>query len=267
MRIITCLFLLFLMIGCNPLSHEESSRTINKPLPKKQRPVAAKLGKIYEMDGKKMLFGGKDSSQHFDISNCILKDSQFHYGIGRERFPALLEPEFISVKEADELWADTSRFLLAYKGEDVKAYSVKDLTRHEVVNDELNGEPIMAAYCILADLGAIYQRKYGDNELTFALSGYTYFDDEVWNGLDGFVLWDRETESLWWPLVGKAVSGQLNGVKLLEMDKTFWEDTHWGHIKKNYPTAEILKSGQDYERPKSWDKSVDINEIVSNYSD
>ena len=212
-----------------------------------------------------MLYGGEDSTQHFDITGYDLKDQQFHYGIGRERFPALLEPEFVSIEEADSLWADSTRFLVAYAGNEVKAYSVKDLTRHEVVNDRLNGKPIMAVYCILADLGAVYDRQYGDKELTFALSGYTYYDTAVWNGLDGFVLWDRETESLWWPLIDRAVSGPLKGVELLETDKTHWEDTNWGEIKRSYPNAQVLKSGQDFERPKTWKKFEDVNDIVEQH--
>jgi len=231
----------------------------------KTRPLAHENGKFFEVDGTKMLYGGQDSTTHFDVSNSSLEDKQFHYGIGREAFPALLAPEFISVTEADEIWHDTTRFLLAYSGNDVKAYSVKDLTRHEVVNDMLDGKPIMAAYCILADLGAIYERTYGDEVLTFALSGYTYFDPKVWNGLDGFVLWDRETESLWWPLTGKAVSGKLKGVKLLEMDRAYWEDTNWSTIKKDYPNAKILKSDQDFERPATWRKIEDVSDILQNF--
>ena len=137
---------------------------------------------------------------------------------------------------------------------------------HYKVNDRLNGEPIMAVYCILADLGAIYDRQYGDKELTFALSGYTYFDEQVWNGMDGFVLWDRETESLWWPLMDRAVSGDLKGVELLEKDKAHWKDTTWGYIKENHPNAQILISGQDYERPKTWQKYDDVSDIVESFS-
>ena len=177
-----------------------------------------------------------------------------------------LEPSFISVREADSVWADSTRFLLAYSGNDVKAYSIKDLTHHEVVNDVLDGKPIMAAYCILADLGAIYNRSYGHQELTFALSGYTYFDKEVWDGLDGFVLWDRETESLWWPLIGKAVSGPLKNVKLLEMDKSNWKDVQWKYIKDKYPNALVLKSGQDFERPSEWEKIEDVSFIKEKYT-
>ncbi len=238
------------------------TETVEKP----QRPISYKNGKFFEVEGRKMLYGGKDSLQHFDITDYDLKNEQFHYGIGRERFPALLNPEFTTIEAVDSLWKDDDRFILAYSGEDVKGYSVKDLTRHEVVNDVLNGEPIMAVYCILADLGAIYDRQYGGKILTFALSGYTYHDDDVWDGLDGFVLWDRETESLWWPLIDKAVSGNLKGVELLEKDKANWKDTTWKDIKDNYPNAKILISGQDFERPKTWDKLDDVTEIVKNYS-
>lgn len=238
---------------------------VKKATAKKKRPIAIENGKFFESNGKKMLYGGENKNQHFDISGYSLKDEQFHYGIGREKFPALLKPEFISVIEAEKIWADSTRFLLAYSGKEVKAYSIKDLTRHEIVNDVLNGEPIMAAYCILADLGAIYERNYGGQELTFALSGYTYYDNKIWNGLDAFVLWDRETESLWWPLIEKAVSGPLKDVKLLEMDKSNWKDVKWKYIKDNYPNALVLKSNQDFKRPSEWKKIEDVSLIKEKY--
>ncbi len=232
---------------------------------KKQRPLALEHGKFFESDGRQLLFGGEADRQHFDITNLELAYDQFHYGIGREKFPALLEPAFYSVTEADSVWPDSARFLVAYSGSEVKAYAVDDLTRHEVVNDVLDGQPIMAVYCILADLGAVYRRDYGDKELTFALSGYTYFDPQIWDGLDGFVLWDRETESLWWPLIDKAVSGPLKDVKLRKLDQPKWKDTHWVEIKNEFPTARVLRSGQDYERPKDWRKLDDISSIIENF--
>ncbi len=231
-----------------------------------QRPGAMENGRFFEKNGRPMLYGGPFEAQHFDISNLDLKPEQFHYGLGRESFPALLKPEFESVEQADQIWNDSQRFLLAYRGGEVKAYSVKDLTRHEVVNDVLDGEPIFAAYCILADLGAIYRRTYGDKVFTFAVSGYTYFDPEVWDGLDGFILWDRETESLWWPLVDKAVSGSLKGVKLIKLEEANWEDTTWGIIKRKYPNAKVMKSGLDFERPGTWKRYWNVSDVVRSYS-
>ncbi|MFS4446843.1 DUF3179 domain-containing (seleno)protein [Maribacter sp. 2307UL18-2] len=267
MKKIMLLFLTILTIGCKEQTKKEEAKSVDKKENvKKKRPVAFEEGKFFEVDGKKMLCGGENENEHFDITNYLLKDEQFHYGIGREKFPALLKPKFVSVAEANKVWADSTRFLLAQSGNEVKAYAVKDLTRHEIVNDVLDGQPIMAVYCILADLGAIYERNYGDKELTFALSGYTYYDENVWNGLDGFVFWDRETESLWWPLIGKAVSGPLKDVKLIEMDKNKWSDTHWKNIRENHPNAKVLKSGQDFERPTEWKKIEDVASIVENFS-
>lgn len=227
----------------------------------RQRPVSVELGKFFDEDGKRLLYGGKKDSQHFNISNLSLEEEQFHYGLGREAFPALLEPKFTDIKTADEKWRDDARFLVAKSGGEVKAYSVKDLTRHEIVNDVLSGKPIMVAYCILADLGAVYTRTYGDKVFTFGLSGYTYYDPKVWDGKDGFVFWDRETESLWWPLTGRAVSGKMKGAELHLYDENLWEDTTWEVVKSKYPQAQVLISDQDFERPTSWPKYDDVSDV------
>ncbi len=227
--------------------------------PQKERPLAIERGKFFEKEGRKMLWGGEGDEGHFDITGYLLKDEQFHYGIGRERFPALLQPQFYSVAEADVHFEHEDRFILLHMEGETRAYSVKDLTRHEVVNDVINGRPVMAVYCILADLGAVYDRSIGGLDFTFALSGYTYFDPEVWDGMDGFVMWDRETESLWWPLIGKAVSGKMQGTAMRVLEDQYWKQTTWDDVKTNYPAAAVMKSGLDFERPTSWRKYEEID--------
>jgi len=221
---------------------------------KPKRPSALKNGKIFESDGKKYLFGGEDSTWNFDVTNSPLIDSQYHYGIGREKFHALTNPEFMSEVDADKIYADSARFLLFRLGGETRAYGIDLLTHHEVVNDVVNGEPVAAAYCILADLGAMYSRKLGDTVLTFALSGFTYYDPNVWNGMDGFVWWDRETESTWWPLISKGVSGPFKDMPLKVFDENAWSQTTWGEIKGKYAGIKVLKPGQTMDTPKSWPK-------------
>jgi hypothetical protein len=182
------LSLSLILISCGDKSStSESENNDSQVTPQSKRPLAHENGKFFEKNGRKFMYGGKDSSEHFDISNTILKDEQYHYGIGREGFMALTTPEFINMSEADEIYPDTARFLLLQINGDIRAYGIDLLTKHEVVNDIVDGKPVMAAYCILADLGAIYDRVIDGREYTFALSGYTYFDPEVWDGMDGFV--------------------------------------------------------------------------------
>jgi len=153
--------------------------------------------KVFEQDGRTMLYGGQKDHEHFDITTTHLKTENLHYGLGREAFPALIEPEFDTVKLANNWLKPQSRVLTVKVAEEVKVYPVDLLVEHEVVNDVVVGKPIFAAYCILADLGAVYDRRLGDKTLTFGVSGYTYADVNVWDGMDAFVLWDRDTESLW----------------------------------------------------------------------
>ena len=248
--------------ACTKTSNEDSYSESSVEEPEKNRfPIAVENGKFFTVGDINYLYGGEDSIQNFDITDYTLKDEQFHFGIGREKFPALLHPEFIDMNIADTIFEDTVRFLFLNMDGVRKAYSIEDLTRHEVVNDEINGNPVMAAYCVLADLGAVYDRTLFDKKFTFALSGYTYYDDEVWDGMDGFVLWDRETESLWWPLIGQAVSGPMKGAKMKVLSEEYWQQTTWGEIKQKFDDVLVLKPGQDFDRPTEWLKYGDIQQV------
>ena len=242
-------FVLILIVSFNLISCE-----VKKESNKTGRPSALRNGKIFEKGDRKYLYGGEDSTWHFDISNSTLNDSQYHYGIGREQFHALINPEFISEEEAEKIYADTARFLVFGLGDETRAYGIDLLTHHEIVNDIVDGEPVAAAYCILADLGAMYSRRLGDTVLTFALSGYTYYDPEIWNGVDGFIWWDRETESTWWPLTGNAVSGPLKDVPLPVFDENSWKQTTWDKIAGKYKNLKVLKPDQRMEVPSQWNK-------------
>lgn len=215
-------------------------------------PLAINRGRFFENDGVQYLWGGDDSTTNFIVDTLLLKPAQFHFGIGRERFPALLDPSFVSAEDAGAWLSDTSRVLGFTLGNTVRAYPIELLKEHEVVNDVVDGHPVFAAYCVLADLGAIYDRVIGDETFTFALSGYTYFDPNVWDGMDGFVLWDRESESLWWPLIGKAVSGPMVGIPMKVFDENRWAQTTWGEWRAAHPESVVLDRGQDFERPKTW---------------
>ena len=66
--------------------------------------------------------------------------------LGKDAIPAILEPEFVSVSEADR-WMSSEEGVLGVSigGED-RAYPVSMLSRHEIVNDVVGGEPVAVTW-------------------------------------------------------------------------------------------------------------------------
>lgn len=208
--------------------------------------------RVIEHEGSRWLAAGESMDDHFNIDRFDLDPNQLHYGIGREAFPALIEPTFVPAERADWM-RPNHRVLLVKIGDETKIYPVDQLIRHEVVNDTVGGIPIFAAYCILADLGAVYDRRLDDQRaLTFALSGYTYAAPDIWDGMDAFVLWDRDTESLWWPPIARAVSGPLIGTPLKLLDQARWSQTTYSRAINQFPEALVLEADQPFTPPTDW---------------
>jgi hypothetical protein len=209
--------------------------------------------KVYTKDGRTYLWASADSSKHFDITGWSLNVCRLNdYGFQRESIKSLRNPTYVPAADKISSYLPGERVMVV-KGDDVtKIYPYQIMSYHEVVNDVVDGQPIMIAYCILANLAAVYSRVYCDKEFTFAVSGYTYADETIDNGVDAFVLWDRETESLWWPLIDVGVSGSMNNVGMRKFSQAKWEYSSWGEAVEKYPEALVIETQQEDEEPESW---------------
>ncbi len=66
--------------------------------------------------------------------------------LGKDAIPAILEPEFVSVSEAG-YWMEPDEAVLGVSmGGEHKAYPVTMLSRHEIVNDIIGGEPVAVTW-------------------------------------------------------------------------------------------------------------------------
>ena len=82
-----------------------------------------------------------------DYARRTVPMSDFFYGgVSRDGKPAILEPKFESSAQADN-WLDPGEpvMLLDLNG-DVRAYPVQILLFHELVNDEVGGQPVLVGY-------------------------------------------------------------------------------------------------------------------------
>lgn len=202
------------------------------------------VDRVKERDGKQWLYGGREPGQAFDITEFRIDPGKLNFGLGREAFHALIEPQFGRPGEVGVDVNDRTRILGVVIDGEARAYPIHLLRGHEVVNDTVGGRPIFAAYCILADLAGVYDREMGGHVYTFGVSGYTYAEKSIWNGLNAFVLWDRDTESLWLPTIGRGVSGPMVDVPMQLTPQEFWRDTTWGAFRREFPDAVVMKAGQ-----------------------
>jgi hypothetical protein len=84
-------------------------------------------------------------------------------------------------------------------GDKTRAYPLRILVWHEIVNDELAGQPIAVTYCPLCGTAMVFKRQVGNRTLSFGVSGLLHNSDVL--------MYDRQTDSLWSQLAVKAVSG------------------------------------------------------------
>lgn len=202
---------------------------------------------VIQQGDEQYLVAGPDVHEKFNITNSDIDLCKLNQGLGREYFPALYDPTYEPISEF--LYGDDMMCIVTIDGSSKKVYPYSVLSQHETINETVNGEPVMIVYCELARLAAVYERTYCGKVLTFAPSGFTYFDDNYWDGVQGILMWDRESESLWWPLSDKCLSGPLQGVDIEQASIQLWEYQSWGQIKKLYPDAVSLSHSQEIMIP------------------
>jgi hypothetical protein len=214
----------------------------------------------YHYRNRTYLWGGEDSSWHFDITGWSLELPQLKaYGYNRETFKAFIQPEYQPAAEVAALYQPGEPVIYLKTGQDIKLYPYILMRYHEAINETADGTPVMIAYCYLADLAAVYRRDYCGQTLTFGVSGYTYADPFIWEGKQGFILWDRDTESLWWPLIDRAVSGLMQNTLLKKYDAQSWGHSTWAEMLALRPDALVMRSGQDWTPPIDWTVLEEVN--------
>ena len=158
-------------------------------------------------------------------------------GVGKDGIPPIDEPKFESVLEADVWLTDGDPVAFLQIDEQVRAYPLRILNWHEIVNDEVAGVPVAVTFCPLCNTVVVFERRLQGNVYTFGVSGLLRNSD--------LVMWDHETESLWQQATGEAIVGELTGqsLSLLSSPIVSWKD-----FKISFPEGEILSQDTGYPR-------------------
>jgi hypothetical protein len=162
-------------------------------------------------------------------------------GPPRDGIPALLSPQFLSANEAVFL-SPTDRVLGIQGAHQAKAYPIAILNWHEIVNDSLEGTPVVITYCPLCGTGMGFLRRVGNQLLTFGVSGLLYQSDVL--------MYDHQTESLWSQISMQAVTGESLGQHLKPV---FLEHTTWRAWRERHPQTLVLSQQTGFSRDYSRD--------------
>lgn len=163
-------------------------------------------------------------------------------GPPRDGIPTLDHPSFLSASDADKVIRRSDPVLGIATKEAAKAYPVRILNWHEVVNDDVGPQAVLITWCPLCGSGMVFDPQVGERKHTFGVSGLLYKRN--------LLLYDHETDSLWSQLAGKAVTGPLVGAALSLLPSTV---TTWARWREEHPATTVLSFQTGYRRDYSAD--------------
>ena len=143
--------------------------------------------------------------------------------------PPIEDPVFLDVAEALDLLPGPESVVALEIDGDARAYPVRVMIWHEIVNDTVGNVPISVTYGPLCNSAVTYRREVRGVETTFGTSGSLF--------ASALVMYDRATESLWTHFDGRAVVGVLAGDQLEAISSPLmaWED-----FRATYPDGLVL---------------------------
>lgn len=185
----------------------------------------------------------------FDVADAIVPIHTIQRGgPPRDGIPAIDHPKFVPADVAQ--LADKDRVLGVALNGIARAYPVRILNWHEVVNDRFAGRAVVVTYCPLCGTGMAFDADLRTGATSFGVSGLLYNSDVL--------LYDRATKSLWSQLRQTAISGPLKGTRLRAVPLSH---TSWADWRRRHPDTEVLSTETGFNRDYSRDPYVGYESV------
>lgn len=157
-------------------------------------------------------------------------------GPSKDGIPALSDPQFIAASSEGKIAGPEPVITVEIDGHTPRAYPIRYLTWHEIVNDTVGDIPIAVTFCPLCNSGITFDRRVAQGTLSFGVSGKLRNSD--------MVMFDRETESWWQQAIGEAIVGELLGTRLISLPT--WMES-WDQFRARNPDG-LVMAEPDFNR-------------------
>ena len=169
-------------------------------------------------------------------------------GPGPDDIPALHQPRYVASDDAHFVTAHDYVLGIEVGGE-ARAYPIRILNWHEVVNDRIGTEPVLITWCPLCMSGVAFKPAVDGMRLRFGVSGLLYRGN--------LVMYDLESRSLWSQLAGEAISGRHDGRRL---DRLAVEHVSWASWRERHPNTTVLSPATGFKRDYAFSPYADLHE-------
>lgn len=166
-------------------------------------------------------------------------------GPPKDGIPSIQDPEMILATRENRIGAREPVITLELPGQIPRAYPIRYLTWHEIVNDLVGDVPVAVTFCPLCNSGIVFDRRVEEGVLSFGVSGKLRNSD--------MVMYDRETESWWQQAIGTGIVGYFTGRDLKQLPS--WMES-WAEFTKRNPDGLVM------DQP-NWPRSYGRNPYVS----
>ncbi|MBZ0130020.1 MAG: DUF3179 domain-containing protein [Rhodobacteraceae bacterium] len=161
-------------------------------------------------------------------------------GPPKDGIPAVDDPAFLSAGDETRLGGREPVITLELAGEQPRAYPLRYLTWHEIVNDVIGGRHVTVTFCPLCNSGIVFDGLVNGEVRTFGVSGKLRHSD--------MIMYDRQTESWWQQALGEGIVGAHMGDTLSALPS--WMES-WDEYRARNPDGLVMdqpKAARPYGR-------------------
>lgn len=154
-------------------------------------------------------------------------------GPPKDGIPALSNPVFIAAADDTRLDPREPVVSVHLPGQAARAYPIRYLMWHEIVNDRIGPTPVLVTYCPLCNTAMVFDPVIDGQVTDFGVSGLLRHSD--------MIMYDRATESWWQQALGEAVVGHHAG-KVLPRLPALMES--WESFRVTHPNGLVMAEPQ-----------------------
>lgn len=174
-------------------------------------------------------FGRPIGEWKTDFSNSTIDMNEIIDVIGPDQIPSIDDPTFLPIGEVSDIPGIEPVVAFSHNGVS-RAYPLRLLMWHEIVNDTIGGLDVAVTYCPLCNTSLVFERTLDGEAVTFGTTGKLRHSD--------LIMYDRKEQNWWQQFNGEAIVGIRAGEKLTALPSFL---ISYDLFVERYPDGEVLQ--------------------------